>query len=141
MTKRYIDTAFIYAMIAMILGVFYREFTKLRGFAGQTTLSVMHTHYFVLGMLFFLLLALLEQAFSFSAQKHTSKAIWLYHIGLNMTGATLLTRGLTQVLAVDLSKGMDASISGVAGIGHIVLGIGLVLWFLQLKKQAAALTQ
>ena len=61
MTKRYANTALIYAITAMILGVFYREFTKLNGFSGVTRLSVMHTHYFMLGMFFFLILMLLEK--------------------------------------------------------------------------------
>ena len=56
MVKRYANIAFIYAVIAMFFGIFYREFTKLNHFTGQTNLSVMHTHYFTLGMFFFLIL-------------------------------------------------------------------------------------
>ena len=54
--KRYINTALLYAIFAMAGGVFYREFTKFNGFTGKTTLSVVHTHYFLLGVVFFLLL-------------------------------------------------------------------------------------
>lgn len=137
MPKRYINTAIIYAVTAMVFGVFYREFTKFSDFAGQTNLSVMHTHYFVLGMIFFLLLALLEKSFAFSGQKNTGKVILAYHVGLNITGAGFLIRGLTQVWGTALSSGMDASISGVAGIGHIILGVSLILLLLRIKKQAA----
>ena len=42
--KRYANLALIYAVIAMIFGVFYREFTKFQHFTGQTNLSVIHTH-------------------------------------------------------------------------------------------------
>ncbi len=59
--KRYINVALLYAIFAMVGGVFYREFTKLNGFTGKTTLAVVHTHYFLLGMVFFLLLLLLER--------------------------------------------------------------------------------
>ena len=52
------------AIFAMAGGVFYREFTKFNGFTGRTTLGVVHTHYFLLGMVFFLLLLLLEKNFS-----------------------------------------------------------------------------
>ena len=45
-------------------------------------------------------------------------------------------RGVAQVLALPLSRGMDAAISGVAGLGHICLGAGLVVFFLALKKAA-----
>ena len=51
--KRYINTALVYAILAMIGGVFYREFTKFNGFTAKTTLAFLHTHYFMLGMVFF----------------------------------------------------------------------------------------
>lgn len=57
--KRYMNMALVYAILAMVGGVFYREFTKFNGFTGRTTLGVVHTHYFLLGMVFFLLLLLL----------------------------------------------------------------------------------
>ena len=66
MEKRYADAAIFYAAAAMVFGVFYREFTKFNGFTGKTNLSVMHTHYFLLGMFFFLILMLLEKNFRFS---------------------------------------------------------------------------
>lgn len=82
--KRYMNTALLYAILAMIGGVFYREFTKFNGFTGKTTLGVVHTHYFLLGMVFFLLLLLLEKNFSFTGKK-TGKILIAYHIGLNLT--------------------------------------------------------
>ena len=48
--KRYMNSALLYAILAMAGGVFYREFTKFNGFTAKTTLSVVHTHYFLLGM-------------------------------------------------------------------------------------------
>ena len=72
--KRYLNTSLVYAILAMVGGVFYREFTKFNGFTGKTTLAVVHTHYFLLGMLFFLLLLLLEKSFAFTTAK-TGKAI------------------------------------------------------------------
>lgn len=57
-TKKLIDTAFVYAIAAMVWGVFYREFTKFFAFSGKTTLAVTHVHFFALGTLVFLLLAL-----------------------------------------------------------------------------------
>ena len=50
--KRYMNTALLYAILAMAGGVFYREFTKFNGFTDKTTLAVVHTHYFLLGMVF-----------------------------------------------------------------------------------------
>lgn len=131
--KRYMNTALVYAVLAMAGGVFYREFTKFVGFTGETTLSVVHTHYFMLGMALFLLLLLLEKSFSFATAK-TGRVLIVYHVGLNLTAVMFLVRGVTQALGTALSSGMDAAISGVAGIGHILLGVSLVLLLLQVKR-------
>ena len=131
--KRYANASLLYALIAMAGGVFYREFTKFSGFTGKTALSVVHTHYFLLGMVFFLLLLLLEKSFAFSGEK-TGRVLALYHTGLNLTGAALLARGIAQVLALPLSRAADASLSGVAGIGHLLLGVSMVL-LLRVRKK------
>ena len=132
--KRYANASLLYALIAMAGGVFYREFTKFSGFTGKTALSVVHTHYFLLGMVFFLLLLLLEKSFAFSGEK-TGCVLALYHVGLNVTGAALLVRGVAQVLALPLSRAMDASLSGVAGIGHLLLGVSMVLLLLRIRTK------
>ncbi len=137
MIKRYLNTAILYAVLAMIFGVFYREFTKFNHFTGKTNLSVMHTHYFLLGMFFFLFLMLLEQNFGFSSQPNTGKLLVTYQLGLNITALGFLMRGLTQVWGTALSRTMDASISGIAGIGHILMGVSLILLLLKIKKQVS----
>lgn len=136
MMKRYANTAIVYAVIAMIFGVFYREFTKAYGFTGKTNLAVMHTHYFVLGMSFFLILLLMEKSFSFSAQKNTGLFLITYQVGLNITGLGFLIRGLTQVWGTALSTAQDAAISGIAGIGHILLGVSMILILLKIRRSA-----
>lgn len=135
--KRYMSSALLYAILAMIGGVFYREFTKFNGFTARTTLSVVHTHYFLLGLVFFLLLVVLEKNLSFTEAK-TGRVLAVYHIGLNLTAVMLVVRGVTQVMGADLSKGVDAAISGMAGIGHILLGVSLVLLLLQIKRSVSA---
>ena len=131
--KRYMNSALLYAILAMAGGVFYREFTKFNGFTARTTLSVVHTHYFLLGLVFFLLLVVLEKSLSFTGEK-TGRALAVYHIGLNLTAVMLAVRGVTQVMGTSLSRGADAAISGMAGIGHILLGVGLVLVLLQIRR-------
>lgn len=135
--KRYINSALVYAVLAMAGGVFYREFTKFSGYTAKTTLSVVHTHYFLLGMVFFLLLLLLEKSFSFTVAK-TGRALVVYHVGLNLTAVMLVVRGVTQVLGTTLSSGMSAVISGMAGIGHILLGVSMVLLLVQIKRAVSA---
>lgn len=134
--KRYMNMALLYAVLAMVGGVFYREFTKINRFTAKTTLAVVHTHYFLLGMVFFLLLVLLEKSFSFTGPK-TGRVLAVYHIGLNLTVVMFVVRGIVQVLGTSLSAGMDVAISGIAGIGHILLGISMVLLLMQIRRSVA----
>lgn len=133
--KRYLNTALLYAILAMAGGVFYREFTKFSGFSARTALSVVHTHYFLLGMAFFLLLALLEKSLAFTGAG-TGRVLLAYHIGLNLTALLLLVRGVAQVRGLALSAGANAAISGIAGAGHLLLGGSLVLVLLQVRRSA-----
>ena len=109
MTKRFANLALIYAAAAMIFGVFYRKFTKFNSFDGDTNLSVMHTHYFLLGMVFFLILMLIEKNFGFSRQNKTGLFVITYQAGLNITGLAFFVRGINQVWQTELSKGADSS--------------------------------
>ena len=135
--KRYINSALLYAVLAMVGGVFYREFTKFNGFTAKTALSVVHTHYFLLGMVFFLLLLLLERSFSYTNAK-TGRVLAVYHIGLNLTAVMLVVRGVTQVMMPTLSSSMNAAISGIAGIGHILMGVSLILLLVQIRHSVWA---
>lgn len=134
--KRYINLSLLYAVLAMVGGVFYREFTKFNGFTGKTSLGVVHTHYFLLGMVFFLLLLLLEKNFAFTGAK-TGRVLVVYQVGLNLPSVMLAVRGVTQVPGLPLTSGMSAALSGVAGIGHILLGISLVLVLLQVRRSVS----
>lgn len=102
--KKFVNYAFIYAILAMAGGVFYREFTKFCGFTAWTTLSVVHTHYFILGMMFFLVLGLVEKNIHFMDQK-TNRAVIGYHVGLNLTAIMLFVRGVLQITAAVLESG------------------------------------
>ena len=43
--KRYMNLTLLYAVLAMVGGVFYREFTKFNGFTDKTTLGVVPVSY------------------------------------------------------------------------------------------------
>jgi hypothetical protein len=134
--KRLIDTALVYAVAAMAGGVFYREFTRLNGFAGVTALSKIHVHLFVLGMLFFLMLSLLERTLGVSQQKRFWLWCGVYHAGMAVTVGMLAARGVLQVRGAALTRALDAALSGVAGLGHILLGVALVLLLICVRKSA-----
>lgn len=128
-------TALAYALLGMAGGVFYREFTKFNGVAGGTALSKLHGHLFMLGMFFFLVLLLLDAQYAWSGDKRYAAFYIVYNTGLGITAAAFLCRGVLEVLQTELSRGADASISGVAGIGHILLAVGMVLFFLMLLRR------
>ena len=128
-----INAAFVYALLAMAGGVFYREFTKFNGFSGRTTLAFVHTHLFLLGMIVFLVAALFE----FHAAVTEQKRFGIYNAGVAVTVVMLIVRGIAQVRGLELSRAMDASISGIAGIGHILTGVGIILYFVMVKKAVA----
>ena len=136
MIKRYFNAAIVYASLALACGVFYREFTKYAAFTGKTNLAFLHTHYFMLGMFFFLALALLERAFAFSQQKGSKGWVTVYHVGLNITTACLFLRGLAQVGGNALSPALNGALSGVSGIGHILLGSSILALLILIRRSA-----
>ena len=96
-------------------------------YTAWTTLSVVHTHYFNLGMMFFLILGLI----SMNMNLKINRAVLFYNIGLNLTAIMLIVRGIIQVLDLNV---VSALISGIADIGHITLGVSLILILLDIKK-------
>lgn len=60
-----------------------------------------------------------------------NRAVLFYNIGLNLTAIMLVVRGIVQVLDLNV---VSAAISGVAGIGHIILGVSLILILLDIKR-------
>ena len=132
--KKYTNYAFSYAVLAMIAGVFYREFTKYNGFVGKTSLGVAHVHLFVLGTILILVLGLYCSKTDLESQKQF-KTFWrLYNLALPFMVIMFIVRGVVQVLGVELAKGPNAAISGIAGISHIMMGVSIVLLFLAFKK-------
>ena len=119
------DTSFLYGHIHWWMskkigrgGVFYREFT---------TLSVVHTHYLMLGMVFFLLLVVVEKNFHFVDNK-VLKYLLFYHIVLILTVFLLTIRGVVQVLSLDVSSAV------LSGIAHLILGISMILVLISIRN-------
>ena len=134
--KKYLNMSLAYAIAAMAGGVFYREFTKWNGFTGVTALGKVHTHLFMLGMIMFLIVALFAERYPLSEQKTFRMFVRVYNMGVPVTSLMMAVRGITQVLDLPLSKGASSAISGIAGIGHILTGAGMILLLLSLRKAA-----
>lgn len=132
--KKLINLAFIYGMTAIAFGVFYREFTKILGFTGRTTLAFTHLHLMVMGSLFFLIISLFALHTNLMEQKRFKTFLVCYNIGLPFMVAMLTVRGVLQVLGTPLSKGLSAAISGISGIAHTIVTVALVMLFLSLRN-------
>ncbi len=132
--NRLINQAFIFGLFALLAGVFYREFTKFNGFTGNTALAFVHPHLFALGTFLCLILVLFYKHFPLPKYKKFNIFLNLYSIALPFMAIMMVVRGVLQVLGTELSKGLDASISGIAGISHILLAIAFIYLFLSIKE-------
>lgn len=128
--KRFAKLSFFYSIFGLLLGVFYREFTKLNDFTGKTVLGGLHTHVLVSGVFFFLIVLLLEKSFELTKNKKFNKFFITYNVGLLLSVIMMAIRGCVEVLDLDISSAMDSSISGIAGLSHIIMTIGYILFFL-----------
>ena len=99
--KKYFNLSTFYLVLGLAMGVFFREFTKINGFEGQTVLGVVHTHTLTLGFMFFILVLLLEKNFKLSETKGFKGWCILYNISLIYLLITLTARGILQVLGND----------------------------------------
>lgn len=139
--KKICNVALIYAVAAMVHGVFYREFTKIMGFQGKTSLAVTHVHLFLLGAVLYLVLALTDNSTGFLKQKKARSFLILYNIALPFMVLMFDVRGVLDVLQTPLSKGVNAAISGIAGIAHILMAVSIVTLFLGMRAALEAREQ
>lgn len=123
--KKLVRVSMSYMIIGLLFGVYYRELTKWFDFSGKTQLSTLHTHTLVLGMFFFLIVLLLEKNFHITAHKWYKRFYITYNIGLGITLLLMLIPGTMTVMGIESS----AAISGIAGLGHIIMTIGLGFFF------------
>lgn len=124
--KKYYNAAMIYLILGLSLGVFYREFTKMLGFEGQTVLKVLHTHVLVLGCIFFILVLLVEKSFTLSNLKQSQAWFIFYNIAFIIFIITMLIRGILQVKGLDMN-----GLTHMSGLAHALIGVALI-WFMVL---------
>ncbi|MGW1225628.1 DUF2871 domain-containing protein [Streptomyces sp. NPDC001515] len=132
--------AHVYMIVGVVSGLFYREFTKAKDFHGDTQLALMHTHLLALGMLVFLIVLGLDKVFQLSGTRMFTAFFWLYNAGLALSTAMMGVHGILTVLGRDEDHIAEA-VPLTAGLGHIVLTVGLVLFFILLGKRVNAHAQ
>lgn len=127
-------SAMAYLIAGLFFGVYFRELTKFVGFEGGTVLSTLHTHAITLGTMMSLIVLLFEGVYKVSEEKGFSKAWFIYQVGVWLLLLMNGIRGTLEVLGTPLSNAVDMSISGTAGIVHILLSIGFVYLLLVIRK-------
>ena len=130
---RLLNTAFAYILLGLASGLFYREFVKATDNVGtHTQLNTLHTHLLVLGMVMFLLILALDAIFSLTGRRSFTVFFWTYNVGLVVTVAMQAVRGILTLDGQDPTT-TSAAIPGIAGLGHMLLAVGLIALFLALR--------
>lgn len=92
----------IYGLTA---GAFYREYTKFKGFTGLTSLSKVHPHVLILGMLVFLIIG----TYAYNKEdliktKSFSRFYKVYNLALVGTSLIMFVRGLNKLMQANWQK-------------------------------------
>lgn len=135
--KKLINMAFGYGLAGLAGGVFYREFTKFNDFTGTTALGKLHVHMLVLGSILCMILALFSLQTDLTEQKTFGRFQTIYQVALPFMVVMLLVRGITEVLGMELSRGANAAISGMAGIAHVLMTIAFVYLYRSFRTMKA----
>ena len=125
--RRLYLAAITYAGLGLAGGLFYREVTRAFDFEGPTQLAVVHTHLLALGLLMMLIVLALDAALGISGSRSFSWFFTTYNAGLIITTATMTWHGLLQVTG-------QPSGAAVAGLGHILLTIGIGCLLVALRR-------
>lgn len=131
--KKLLNASFSYLLAGVTAGLFYREFTKLNDFPeGQfTQLGLAHTHLLTLGFIVLLIVLVIEKVFAISrSPKLFAWFFWLYNVGVILTSAMLIWHGSLTVIGQE----SNAMIAGIAGLGHIAITAGMIVFFVALRR-------
>jgi len=131
--KKLLNASFVYLVVGVLSGLFYREFTKLNDFPeGEfTQLGLAHTHLLTLGFIVLLIALVLEKSFEISRSRRLfAWFFWLYNAGVVLTSAMLIWHGSLTVLGADSTK----MIAGIAGLGHMLITAGMIVFFVALRR-------
>ncbi|MGV4301608.1 DUF2871 family protein [Trueperella pyogenes] len=118
-----------YAGLGLLAGFFYRMMTMNMEVVPATQLSAVHTHLLALGMMVMLIVLALDAVLKISGTRSFTIFCWTYNAGVLITAGVMVWHGLIQL---DGGQGGGA-VAGIAGIGHILLTVGLISLFVSLS--------
>lgn len=120
-------------VLGLVAGVFQRGVSRIYGAGDPASLVSLHTHSLVLGfaglLLIYYVLALRDRD-----PRSVRTPIYLWVSGLVLTILMMTIQGLTQILGTAPGTVLLVVVSSLAGLGHILLAVGLVWTMLILAK-------
>lgn len=131
--KSLYDMSLTFLIMGFAGGVFYREFTKYNSFTGNTHLGKVHVHTIILGFVVTMLLFLIIRNQG-DITKNILKPFKIYVAGLVLTVCNMMVYGIYDVLGEGKDLISTPMLAGFAGIGHILLSVGLVWVLLKIKR-------
>lgn len=138
---RLLYTSFTFAVLGVLSGLYYRELSKAHDMFDRaaTQLPLVHTHFLVLGFIVLLLVLALERLFHLSdtAPRLNTWFYWLWIVGVAITGGMMLVKGTMAMRGLDVSS---PAISGIAGLGHMLLTAGVIVLFFLIRKGVTTAT-
>lgn len=130
-----IEISFANLVLALISGVFYREFTKYFNYNGKTYLSKMHPHIIVLGVIFILIIYLsILFLKNDELVNKLKKPLLFFSISLIITVVLFMLHGISQITDPSYILTKAQVFSGLAGIGHTLLSISMLYILLKIYR-------
>ncbi|MCD1146546.1 DUF2871 domain-containing protein [Peptoniphilus sp. KCTC 25270] len=121
----------VFLFMGLVGGVFYREFINIFPWGEFTTLSIVHVHLIALGLITLFVIYVLMQS-ERERIEEIKIPLTVYITGLTWTVASFLVRGIYSITSSKSELFPDAALSGIAGIGHVLLGVGMVCLILKI---------
>lgn len=129
--KKLYTASIVYLVLGLAAGLFYREYTKAQDFTGPTQLAVTHTHLLTLGFMVMLIVLALDAVLQISGTRSFTWFFATYNAGLVIAVGVMVWHGMLQVQG---QTDISAAIPGIAGIGHILLTVGLASLLVALRR-------
>ena len=130
--KNVLGLAFSFLVMGLGIGSFYLEFTKFNGFSGITHLAKVHPHTLVLGFVTLLIVYMLINNNKYEDLENIQKSLYMYITGLTFSIVNKFLIGIYEVVDPTATVVNRAIFDGLSGIGHIIIGVGMVGLFFNL---------
>ncbi len=122
-----------YFVVALTTGLFHHNIEYWTNFTGISVLKYVHPHSTVLGGFLFLLLPLFVKVFSIHKSKYFKRFMIIYNVGLIGSLFFMSFKGVRQLYDIAIPKFWNHMSSGLAGISHVILTVGIFFLFRTLQ--------